>query len=243
MAKGRNKRGNGQGTLFKRSAGGCWTEAWYDHEGRRKTRSTGTTDRAAAQRILSKWVSDAALRRDGVIDASAEELTKQTRRPIEQHVDEYERFLKSKGSTPKHVAHMVGLIRRMIGNAKTPARIMEAIAQRRRGGASARTCNMDLRAIKGFSRWAMRDGRLASDPLASLSVTNAAADVRRQRRPLSRDEAARLFSVAVSSKPWRGMSGPDRAMLYRLAAGTGFRAGELRSLTPASFDLESARRR
>src|SRR5262249_1148517 len=33
------------------------------------------------------------------------------------------------------------------------------------------------------------------------------------------------------------ISGPDRAMLYRVAVGTGFRAGELRSLTPESFDL------
>jgi len=28
-------------------------------------------------------------------------------------------------------------------------------------------------------------------------------------------------------------------MVYRLALGTGFRAGELRSLTPASFDLDA----
>jgi Phage integrase family len=33
------------------------------------------------------------------------------------------------------------------------------------------------------------------------------------------------------------MTGPDRAALYRVAAGTGFRANELRSLTPESFDL------
>jgi integrase len=33
------------------------------------------------------------------------------------------------------------------------------------------------------------------------------------------------------------MTGTDRAMLYRVAMGTGFRSGELRSLTPESFDL------
>jgi hypothetical protein len=33
------------------------------------------------------------------------------------------------------------------------------------------------------------------------------------------------------------MSGADRAMLYRLAVGTGFRAGELRSLSPETFRL------
>ena len=35
------------------------------------------------------------------------------------------------------------------------------------------------------------------------------------------------------------MSGADRAMLYRLAGATGFRQGELRSLTRASFDLSA----
>ncbi len=34
------------------------------------------------------------------------------------------------------------------------------------------------------------------------------------------------------------MTGPDRAILYRVAAGTGFRASECRSLTPASFRVD-----
>lgn len=34
------------------------------------------------------------------------------------------------------------------------------------------------------------------------------------------------------------MPGTDRAMIYRLALGTGFRASELRSLTPSSFNLD-----
>ena len=35
------------------------------------------------------------------------------------------------------------------------------------------------------------------------------------------------------------MSGPDRAMLYRVAAYTGFRASELASLTPGSFTFDA----
>jgi len=35
------------------------------------------------------------------------------------------------------------------------------------------------------------------------------------------------------------MTGPERAMLYHLAVGTGFRANELRNLTPESFDLDA----
>ena len=43
---------------------------------------------------------------------------------------------------------------------------------------------------------------------------------------------ARLMSQAL-----RKLTGADRAMLYRVASRTGFRAHELASLTPASFDL------
>ncbi len=45
--------------------------------------------------------------------------------------------------------------------------------------------------------------------------------------------------VEQLTTPMHNLAGPDRTMLYRLALGTGLRASELRSLTPASFDLET----
>ena len=43
---------------------------------------------------------------------------------------------------------------------------------------------------------------------------------------------------------WRGhermgLSGPDRALVYTPAVGTGLRVNEIRTLTPTSFDLEA----
>ena len=53
------------------------------------------------------------------------------------------------------------------------------------------------------------------------------------------EEVAWLIDVAAGrTLPEHCLSGTDRAMVYRLALGTGFRAKELRSLTPASFDLD-----
>ncbi len=43
------RRGNGQGTLFKRSDRGSWIAAWYDHNGKRLERSTRTTEKAASR--------------------------------------------------------------------------------------------------------------------------------------------------------------------------------------------------
>ena len=56
---------------------------------------------------------------------------------------------------------------------------------------------------------------------------------------MSAEEVQRLLAVTeVRTIPEHGAPGPVRAMCYRLAAATGFRANELRSLTPESFDLD-----
>ncbi len=105
-------------------------------------------------------------------------------------------------------------------------------------GVGIATTNHYLAAVKSFAKWLVKDGRAAVDPLAHLSRQNARVDVRRQRRPLSGEELTRLIDSAMKGKPFRGLVGEDRAFLYLLAAGTGFRAKELGSLTPGSFDLD-----
>ena len=86
MAK---RRGNGQGTLFKRDGHGPWIARWFDHDGKRQERSTRTTDKAAAERILAKRVTDTALRLDGVIDARQDRYAIEGRRPLTDHVADY----------------------------------------------------------------------------------------------------------------------------------------------------------
>jgi integrase len=71
-------------------------------------------------------------------------------------------------------------------------------------------------------------------------MLNTATDRRHDRRPLSDDEFARLIQAAEAGPPIDTITGPDRAMMYVLAAWTGYRRGELASLTRRSVDLESA---
>jgi len=72
-----------------------------------------------------------------------------------------------------------------------------------------------------------------------LGVTgfNAKEDVRHARRDLSDPELTLLIEGASRGPGSYGLSGPDRALTYRLALATGFRADEIRSLTPESFRL------
>jgi integrase len=104
-------------------------------------------------------------------------------------------------------------------------------------GVSLRSLHYYTRAIKGCSRWLWRDGRIRGDTLAHLTSPNPDPNRRHERRALTEDELVRLIDAARSGPVVYKLSGPDRAVLYRLAIETGFRAGELRSLTPESFDL------
>jgi excisionase family DNA binding protein len=101
------------------------------------------------------------------------------------------------------------------------------------------TSNHYLTAIKQFSKWLVFDRRTGTDPLVCLSRQNADVDVRRPRRALKEDLFSRFVEATAGGASFRGIAGPDRLVLYTLAANTGFRAGELASLTPRSFALDA----
>lgn len=82
--------------------------------------------------------------------------------------------------------------------------------------------------------------RVCENPVAHLKPLNARTDRRRERRALEVDEVRRLLSSTRASDERYGMSGPERAWLYRIAVETGLRVNELRSLTVASFDLDAS---
>lgn len=74
--------------------------------------------------------------------------------------------------------------------------------------------------------------------MAGVTGFNAREDVRHARRAIIEGELARLIQAAQAGPESYGMTGPDRALSYRVAAGTGFRVNELRALTPESFRLD-----
>ncbi|MCH7786405.1 MAG: site-specific integrase, partial [Chloroflexi bacterium] len=59
------------------------------------------------------------------------------------------------------------------------------------------------------------------------------------RRALNPEEFSRLLDAARKGKRIEGIPGLDRAMMYALAAWTGFRKGEIGSLTTRSLRLDA----
>ena len=87
----------------------------------------------------------------------------------------------------------------------------------------------------------VRLGRSVRYSISSLEAYNTATDdPRHERRELTVAEILWLLPfVEGHTLPTHNLTGPDRAICYRLALGTGFRAKELRSLIPDSFALDS----
>jgi len=82
-----------------------------------------------------------------------------------------------------------------------------------------------------------REGRAAVNPLEHLQGLNVRTDRRHDRRALAVDEIGWLLDSTAKGPDIRELSGPRRALLYKLALETGLRAAELASLTRESFNL------
>lgn len=87
---------------------GYYSVSWKDHTGKRRTKSTRTTDKAAAERIAAKLDADTALRREGVIDPTLDSIGKESARSIESHLADYEAKLRAAGRTEKHIGSTTG---------------------------------------------------------------------------------------------------------------------------------------
>jgi len=252
-------------SLFKRNGKGPWRIAYIDWDpktGRKRRRQTSTRqgDKAVATQMAERLEADARrhkqeaddlaeLRRRGLSDPVAERLADHGRVTLSDHLDAYEAVLEGKGNTADHIRTTLSACRSILDACGfvfpgdlDPVKVSRWVTRERKGtegreAPAARTINRKLGAFKGFSHWLWETGRIRTDPMVQVHKLNAQTDRRIRRRALTDDEIARLMEAAENGPEVMGMAGPDRAMLYRVALGTGLRRNELRSLTPQSFYL------
>jgi len=104
------------------------------------------------------------------------------------------------------------------------------------GEASQTTKNYYLKACQAFCRWLVKDGRASRNPLEHLTAAKAQKE---KRAALEPDELRTLLAFTETSGVSYGLSGPQRAIVYRIACETGLRSNEIRSLKVSDFDLEN----
>jgi len=200
-----------------------------------------SSDKAMAQAMLSELLRKVEREKSGLADPYED----QRKRPLTAHVDEFEKYLKNKGVTPKQVKESTMQIRKMVEDRKwkliadiSASSALDFLGELRESGRSAQTYNHYLKSAKQFTRWLVRDHRTPIDPLVHLSKLNVRTDRRHDRRALHPEEFALLIKAAESGPTIETIPGQDRAMMYILAAWTGFRKGEIGSLNRHSFRLD-----
>lgn len=235
-------------SVFKRGgkrAKGSWYASWFDHNGKRHTKSTRTTDKATAERIAKKHEADASLRREGVIDPALATVNSEAKRSIKEHLSNYEYKMRAADCTDNHVSRTAGMIRKIAKWAEfttvsniTADGVNRYAAKMHDAGLSPRTIQAYLTAIKGFTRWLTNHHKLPRDPLSSVKKPNPESDRRHIRRMLLPEEWYRISSATLDGPRHHGMISFERELLYRTAIHTGLRSSELRSLTQGQLHLD-----
>lgn len=225
-----------------RKRGRVWYFRYSDADGV-KHEQKGCTDKRATEELARQKESEAAKIKAGLVDTRELARIIHSGHPLNDHFTEYRASLIAKGATEKHANLASYRARRVACVAKIdrladldPERAQEALKALRDEGLSLQTVNHHRTAIRAFSKWCWKSGRTRTDSLAGVTGFNAKEDRRHDRRTLGVDELRVLIEAAHSGPPWRKMTGPMRALCYRLAVGTGLRYSEIESITRESFD-------
>jgi integrase len=221
-----------------------WYYRFTDANGRRVLRK-GCQDKRETESMATMAEAQAAKVRAGLVDPKAAAYAGHESRSAADHLAGWHAYLIGKGSTQQHadlsrnrVVRLLDLARAKRISDLAPSRVQAPLKLIRDGGASLRSVHHYTRAVKRFSKWLRRDGRAREDALPHLTSPNPDADRRHERRALAPEELARLIEAAESGPVVLKTTGPDRASLYHVALGTGFRANEPRFLRPEAFQMD-----
>jgi integrase len=203
-------------------------------------------DRDSAKAYLRQLEERAAKRNSGLPGARLEDYADHLRRPIAEHVADFVAVRKASDRTEKYIADLTRHLDTMIVEMQietladiTATGVRLALGRMKDSGKALRTCNGYLTTLKGFLKWCRVDGRMVEDILLAVEPYDHETDPRHARRAPTIEEINRLLATARSRTGDQcTFFGEDRAKAYEIAIMTGFRANEIRSLTPESFTLD-----
>jgi integrase len=182
---------------------GTYTAKYRDGEGIVCEVSTGCRDEGAARSVLATLERRAELVKANVITASEDRIADHQSGLLSGHTADYLQSLRAKDVSAGYLKETKRLINRIVTDCEFK-RIgdidlitMERwLVARKTEGMSARTRNSHVQAVAGFCSWAVKNQRLASNPLSRIGKADEKSDKRRQRRSLTESELLRLLEMA-----------------------------------------------
>jgi len=178
-------------SVFRRKGSGPWLIQFFDQHGRRREKSSRTTDRRAAERIASKLEADVALRREGVVDPRQDRFAEENRKPLAQHIREYLQHCRGRGVSAKlirdrqmHLEWILAETRASRLSDLTLEPVERVLMAYWKLGRSPRTVNTRRESLRAFANWCRKTGRTESNQLELLPKLDENSDRRYIRRPL-----------------------------------------------------------
>ena len=233
-------------SVYKKNADtGNRKAAWYfsyvDEKGKWRQKK-GFTDKTETEKFANKLEDEARMVREGLKQA----IIHPEQRTVELQLVNYLKHLRQRDVSNIQLVNLEGRIRKITDACRfisiddiQSQPVEDYLSKRRKEGMGKQTSNHYRQAIFQFCRWLIRGSVLTKNPVADIPKLNVQTDRRHDRRALSDKEFSRLVEAAVAGPRVESIEGIDRAMMYILSAWTGYRRGEIGSLTLSSFDLES----
>jgi integrase len=226
-----------------------------DQHGRMKKISSGCTDERAAESLGRKIEEDAERIRVGLAPKDPDltgpylglvPLTARAVRSWEDAQDKYLAELKRQDRSASHlrdVGQILGKVRQWTGwqslgdvSADRMGAYLRWLAsegwprgkKEKPAGRSPRTQNHHLKKARAFLAWCVDQGWLLENPVQRVKLVRVGPGGRRHlRRALSAEELGRVFRQADEWTSADSHYAGQRALLYRVAAFSGFRRSEL----------------
>jgi integrase len=220
----------------KKNREGHYIASWFNENGKRVTRSTGTSDYEAATQIAAKWKTETALRKRGVISTSQARVADENQKPIKEHIADYFAHCEHTGQDRVHISNKRTQLGKLItGLGATclsdldPHKVERYLAALVTAGKSHRTHNQHRATAVAFAEWLLEQGRIASNRFKIVHSLNEAKDRRMVRRALTEDEMSRLISASNERRPY-----------YLFAYYTGLRVKAVKAAVWGDVDFEAA---
>jgi len=105
---------------------------------------------------------------------------------------------------------------------------------------SAKTKKEYIAGFKQFTKWLQDNGKMPKNNFGLIELPRVLqSDQRHPRRALTADDVAKLILTAENGKPFRKITGKERALIYRLAVEDGLRYNEIKTLKVSDFDFKN----
>ena len=235
MAKksSRPRRTKGSGSLFL--AGRIWYCRFHDETGKRIERSTGTSDKATADRVLAKWVKEVHELKTGLVDPAQHKMRSHKKRPVNELLDEYISSCSKRAQAKRNISQKKKQLGDWIQAASantledlTADSLLNHLEGRAAKGLSHRCWNHTLQITNAFMNWCKKMGYIGANPLTEIPKKDEELDPRMSRRALTDEEVERLMTVARE----RGREAWYATPLY-----SGLRKAELERLEWSDVDM------